>query len=430
MATVFRLPDIGEGLTEAEIVEWHAEVGDEVVADRPLVTVETDKTQADLPAPITGVLLHRGAEAGSVLEVGAVLAVIGTPGETWEDGESWGLEAPAVAVTAPAPGREPAANGSARPRALPLVRRLAGEHGIDLDRIAGTGPGGRITRADVELVIGMQAPRREGAPRVERPPLVGTLDEVAEHLASGPPVAEPITPPPTVDASPLEGDRTVRLTATRRAIAEHMSRSWREIPHVTSFASFDAERLLEVRRALEVRHGRPVALDALMVRAVLPALRAFPEFNASLADDGELVLHGDHHIGVAIDTEGGLLVGVLRDAGRQSIMDLAGMVEGLVQASQSRSLSRQEMTGATFTLSNIGAVGGGMGTPIIPLGTTAILSIGRAIATPVVREGAIVSAMIAPLSLSYDHRVVDGAMGRRFLAMVVENLEEPALFLA
>lgn len=416
MANVFRLPDIGEGLTEAEIIEWHAAVGDEVVADRPLVTVETDKTQADLPAPVTGILLHQGAPAGSILEVGAVLAVIGKPGETWDDGEPWGFETPdPTPLEQPTRVDEPAAGS--RPRTLPLVRRLAAEHGIDLDRLVGTGPGGRITRSDVELVIGA-TPHRESKPteQKERPPLVGTLDELAEDLS-------------TAVAAPGSGDRVVRLSATRRAIAEHLTRSWREIPHVTSFATFDAERLLEVRRALAARHDRPVTLDALLVKAVLPALGEFPEFNASLVGE-KLILHSAHHVGVAMDADDGLLVAVLRDADDRSIMELADEVATLAEAARQRRLTRDQMSGATFTVSNIGAVGGGMGTPIIPLGTTAILSVGRAVPTPVVRDGEIVPAMIAPLSVSYDHRVIDGAMGRRFLAMLVENLEEPALFLA
>lgn len=436
MATVFRLPDIGEGLTEAEIVEWHAAVGDEVVADRPLVTVETDKTQADLPAPITGVLLHQGATAGSVLQVGAILAVIGKAGETWDDGESWGLAAPAVPAAGPSlPVEQESAGG--RPITLPLVRRLANEHGIDLSRIVGSGPGGRVTRADVQMVIGaVQLPRREphvevSEPR-ERPPLVGTLDEVAEDLSPPPAVPEVAAKAPAAARTkpvPTLPAEAVPLSATRKAIADHMTRSWQEIPHVTSFGSFNAGRLLDVRRALEARHGEAVALDALLVKAVLPALLAFPEFNASLVDEG-LILRPERHIGMAMDTDAGLIVAVLRDADQRSIMDLASEVEFLSAAARQRALTRDQMVGATFTVSNIGAVGGGMGTPIIPFGTTAILSVGRAVPTPVVHDGAIVAALMAPLSLSYDHRVVDGAMGRRFLAMVIENLEEPALFLA
>ncbi len=421
MATIFRLPDIGEGLTEAEIVLWHADVGDEVVADRPLVTVETDKTQADLPAPVTGTLLHRGAPDGATLEVGAVLAVIGAPGEAWREhdpDEDWGL------VAAPEPDVEPLRHATSvgAPLALPLVRRLAKELGVDLSTLEGSGPDGRITRDDVQ--------RAAEAPP-ERPPLVGTLDEVAEDLSapSPGPGRAPVGATPPADVAPWGEDRRVRLSATRRAIADHMQRSWSEIPHVTTFAEFDATRLLDVRRALSARHGVPIPLDALIAKAVIPALRAHPECNATL-DGDDLVLHGAVDIGIAMDSDDGLLVAVARDAASRSLLELAAEVVGLAERATQRALGRQEMTGATFTVSNIGAVGGGHGTPIVPHGTTAILSVGRAVERPVVVHGELAVGTVAPLSLSYDHRVIDGAKGRRFLGLVVENLEEPALFLA
>jgi pyruvate dehydrogenase E2 component (dihydrolipoamide acetyltransferase) len=414
MATIFRLPDIGEGLTEAEIVEWHAEVGDEVVADRALVTVETDKTQADLPAPVTGTLLHRGAADGSMLEVGAVLAVIGKPGEAWQeraDDDDWGLVAQPEVEPEPAEG--PA--GASGPLALPLVRRMARELGIDLSTIAGSGPGGRITRDDVQRAADVPA---------ERPPLVGTLDEVAEDLSAPPPVEAPAQPP-----APSGEDRLVPLSATRRAIAEHMVRSWTEIPHVTTFAQFDATRLLDVRRALSARHGAAIPLDALIAKAVVPAIVAHPEFNATLRDDG-LLLHGAVDMGVAMDSDDGLLVAVVRNAAARPLLDLAREIGSLAERAKDRTLRREEMTGSTFTVSNIGAVGGTQGTPLIPYGTTAILSVGRAVDAPVVRDGELAVSKVAPLSLSYDHRVIDGALGRRFMDLVVENLQEPALFLA
>jgi pyruvate dehydrogenase E2 component (dihydrolipoamide acetyltransferase) len=413
MATIFRLPDIGEGLTEAEIVEWHAEVGDEVVADRPLVTVETDKTQADLPAPVTGTLLHRGAADGSMLEVGAVLAVIGKPGEAWQeraDDDDWDVVPQPEFEPEPAQG----AAGASGPLALPLVRRMARELGIDLSTIAGSGPGGRITRDDVQRAADVPA---------ERPPLVGTLDEVAEDL-SAPPVEAPAQPP-----TPSGGDRLVSLSATRRAIAEHMMRSWTEIPHVTTFAQFDATRLLDVRRALSARHGVAIPLDALIAKAVVPAIAAHPEFNATLRDDG-LLLHGALDMGVAMDSDDGLLVAVVRNAATRPLLDLAREIGSLAERAKARTLRREEMTGSTFTVSNIGAVGGTQGTPLIPYGTTAILSVGRAVDAPVVRDGELAVSKVAPLSLSYDHRVIDGALGRRFMDLVVENLQEPALFLA
>jgi pyruvate dehydrogenase E2 component (dihydrolipoamide acetyltransferase) len=208
-----------------------------------------------------------------------------------------------------------------------------------------------------------------------------------------------------------------------------MAKSWAEIPHVTTFDHVDATRVLSARRALSERHGLPLPLDALAVAAVIPALRAFPEFNATL-DGDELIVHGSLDVGIAVDTPDGLLVAVIRDAGSLRVLELAAEVRRLGQGAKERKLSPAELGGQTFTVSNIGAVGGGLGTPIVPSGTTGILSVGRAADTPVARNGVVEIAQVMPLSLSYDHRVIDGGAGRRFMAMVIENLEEPALFLA
>jgi pyruvate dehydrogenase E2 component (dihydrolipoamide acetyltransferase) len=219
------------------------------------------------------------------------------------------------------------------------------------------------------------------------------------------------------------------MSRLRRTIAANMSKSWAEIPHVTTFDDVDATRLLEVRIALSERHEVKIPIEALLVRAVLPALSAFPEFNATV-DGDDLLVHGSHDIGIAVDTPDGLLVAVIRDADTKGVLELATEVARLGEGARERTLSPDELTGQTFTVSNIGAVGGGHGTPIVPPGTTAILSIGRAKSKPIVYDGDLVIAPVMPLSLSYDHRVIDGGMGRRFMAMLMENLEEPALFLA
>lgn len=407
MANVFRLPDIGEGLTEAEIIEWFIGVGDTVKADQPMVAVETDKTQVELPAPVSGVLLHQGAGEGTVLAVGSVLAVIGEAGEPWDgtDGDGGtGDSSDGMSPAAIGGGRTTEMTGSIslRTQALPIVRKRAKDAGVDLNEVVGTGPDGRITRADLDAHL----TRRTGT---DRPPLVGTLVETAEDLSS-PPFGS--------------GGREVRLSPTRRAIAERLSRSWSEIPHVTTYDSFDASRILAARRTMSERLGRKVPIEALMIAAIVPALRADPEFNATLRGD-TLTLHDRLDIGIAVDGGDGLLVAVARAVDRLSVDDLATEIDRLVSAAKSRTLSREDASGATFTLSNIGAVGGGFGTPIIPLGTTAILSIGRASDAVVVREGEVAIAPMAPLSLSYDHRVIDGALGRQFMAMVTENLSHP-----
>ena len=390
MAFEFRLPDIGEGLTEAEIVEWLVEPGQQVALDQPLVRVETDKAVSDIPAPKAGVLLAQGGAEGAAIKVGEILAVIGEPGERLaarqtpapivgtiheaEEGPSQDLEAKDVGSSS----REGA-------RALPLVRKLAKELGVDVDSVQGTGHKGRITRADVEAAARSGdggAPQRDGS------------------------------------------DERVRLSRLRRTIAEHMARSWREIPPVTTFGEAEATRLLALRRQLSDRRGRAVPLEALFITAVVPALRLHPEFNASL-DGEEIVLKRRYDIGIAVDTEEGLIVPVVRGASDLDVLGLAAEVERLSEAARSRTARVDDLTGATFTITNIGAVGGGQGTPIIPYGTTAILSFGRAEEQPVARHGQVEITAVMPLSLSYDHRVIDGALGRRFLAAVIQGLVNP-----
>jgi pyruvate dehydrogenase E2 component (dihydrolipoamide acetyltransferase) len=407
MAHEFRLPDIGEGLTEAEVVRWLVPVGGRVEQDQPVVEVETDKAVVEIPSPYAGVVLAHGAGEGETIEVGAVLVVIGEEGETVETAapvEAAEPEAPRPIVgTLDEAAEELTAAGvapvaAATPKALPVVRKLARELGVDLATVPGTGPDGRITREDVLATAG-RAP------------------------------AAPAAAPPSSVPAPRSGDERRPLSKLRRTIAANLSRSWAEIPHVTTFDEVDGSRLLAVRRALEARHAAKLPLDALLVKAVVPALRAFPEFNATL-DGDDLVVHGDLDVGVAVDTPDGLMVAVVRGADRLGLIELAGEIGRLAEGARRRSLQPAELTGQTFTVSNIGAVGGGYGTPIVPPGTTAILSVGRAVDRPVARDGRVEIAPIVPVSLSYDHRVVDGGLGRRFMAMVLENLAEPALFLA
>lgn len=378
MAHEFVLPDIGEGLTEAEIVAWLVDVGDEIADGQPLCEIETAKAVVELPSPYTGVVLHLGAAIGETLEVGDVVAVIGEAGEKWHASDR---------NVAPPTERDVAETSErprpARVRAMPIVRRLAKEHGVELSEVTGTGPSGQITREDV-----MSHARATS----ERP----------------------------------ESER-VRLTATRRAIAAHLSRSWREIPHVTTYDDVDAAVLLDARRGLSDDLGVDVSIDALMVLAVVPALRAHPEFNATL-DGDDLLLHRTYDIGIAVDTADGLLVPVVRNADRLPPADLVARIDELSTAARERTLRPEQLGRGTFTISNIGALGGGHGTPIIPHGTTAILSFGRARETPVARDGNVEIRPIMPLSLSYDHRVIDGALGRRFVDRLTRSIGDPATF--
>jgi len=376
VAEIFRLPDIGEGLTDAEIVEWSVAVGDSIAEGAQLCEVETAKAVVELTSPWGGVVLHRGGEAGDTIAVGGVLVVIGRTGETWTPDEGYGpVEEPA---TAAAPELAPAGTAI---RAMPVVRRLAEDLGVDLATIIATGPGGKITRDDV----------------------IRAADE-----------------PDTV-ADGMQDER-VPLSRLRRTIAEHMSRSWLEIPHVTTFDDVDVSSLLTRRTSLAAA-GSPTSIDALLIRAVLPALAAHPEFNATL-DGEDLILHRNYHIAIAIDTPAGLVVPVVRAADTLDPAGLATAINDLSERARQRTLQPEELTGGTFTVSNIGALGGGHGTPIIPFGTTAIISFGRAVERPAVVDGEILIAPILPISLSYDHRVIDGGLGRRFIDRVIADITE------
>lgn len=392
VVTDFLLPDIGDGLTEAEVVRWLVPEGGRVGRDESLVEVETDKAVVVIPSPVAGTVLRHGAHQGETLAVGGVLAVIGAPRDRPASAAS--PEAPGPAE--PSPRTDVVPEDSSAVKALPVVRRLARREGVDLSLVTGSGPGGRITRDDVLSAA--------------RPP-------------TAPPMEQPSEPAPTTE----DGRRS--LTRLQRTIAANMARSWAEIPHVTTFDQVDATRLLGVRKALAQRHGTSVPVDALVMGAVVPALGRYPEFNSTL--DGEtVVVHPGCHLGVAINAPEGLLVGVVRDAQRMSIMELARATAALAERGKSRDLGVSELTGQTFTVSNIGALGGGYGTPIIPPDNTAILAVGRVADAAVVEDGEVRVRPMMPLSLSFDHRLIDGALSRRFMDMVIENLSEPALFLA
>lgn len=396
MAREFHLPDVGKGLTAAKIVRWLVSVGDDVVVNQPLAEVETaNSVVTELPSPCSGTVLHLGGPGGVVLAVGDLVVALGDRGESWPTSASAGRRpGPAVPTADHAAGSldkeaQDLVPLAPRVRAQPLVRMLAKDHVVNLRTVRGTGPQGMITADDVKA-----------AARASRP-------------------AAPSRP----------GELRRPLSATRRIVAANLAWAWSQIPMVSAFDDIDATHLLSARDAFAERYGRPVPLDALLVAAVLPVLRAFPEFNATLDGDA-LVLHSRHDIGLAVDTPDGQMVGVVADASAKNLAELIDEVVRLGQSARARRLSVEEMTAQTFTLSNVGAVGGrGHSTPLVPPGTTAIVSVGRATHKPVVRDGQIGIAQLMPVSLSYDHRVIDGAMGQCFLTMLARVLAEPTQLL-
>ena len=384
------MPDIGEGLTEAEIIKWFVKVGDTVEVDQVLVEIETAKTVVEIPSPFAGVVTSIAVQEGEIVQVDAVLFVIGGEPPTGlppggrdaasSDAET-GKRPPASKLSPGArntdrfdPDRvKPSAFTSGRTRAMPIVRKLAKEQGIDLAQIEGSGPDGAITRSDLEV-----------------------------HSS---------TRNQTLEVTPL--------SRTRQTIADHMAKSWQTIPHVTVQAELRAEQLLAGR---DDGSDRPLPLEPLIAQVVIPLLRTYPEFNAEYADDG-MVVKPDVHMGFAVDTEAGLMVVVVKDADQMGVTELSSEFERLATAAKNRTIKLDEITGQTFTISNIGALGGGHGTPIIPLGTSSIMSIGRASHQPVVEDGELAVGLVAPVDLSYDHRLIDGSLGQRFLSGLVTGLE-------
>jgi pyruvate/2-oxoglutarate dehydrogenase complex dihydrolipoamide acyltransferase (E2) component len=389
MAQQFTLPDIGSGLQEAEIVSWLVKLGDEVTTDQVLCEVETEKSVVEIPVPFAGVVLEIAGPPGTSVKVGEMLVVIGEGAEEVAAPEP--VSAGAATVTA-VPGAPVAA--SDRPMAMPLVRKLAKERGVDLATVVGSGVGGRITRADVEL-------------------------------AATAPAALPVE---QVSGPAARTTKRVQLSKLRRTIAAHMTRQWQSVPHITAHVEADAGRLMAARTRLSERLGKKIPMDALLVAAVVPALQQFPVGNASVEGD-DLLVREFYDIGVAVGSPDGLLVPIVRDADRLSLAELAEVVADLTSRAQDRKVRPDEMGDQTFTISNLGGLRGWHATQVIPAGTTAIVSFGRAIDRPAVRDGALVSTPVMAVSGTFDHRAMDGVEAMGVMNAIVDVIEEPALLL-
>lgn len=413
-----KLADLGEGMHEAEIVEWLVKEGDTVRLDQPVVRVETDKAIVEIPSPVAGRVSEIRFQPGQTANVGEVLLVYDTP--QGQAGSKAKLGAPANAPSAssgtPTTAEraraalvEGASNGTARANrrvlAAPAVRKLAFELGVDLAEVPASAPNGRVSMEDVRAY----AERAKAAPAVPAPPVQNIL------------VHSPI--------QPQAQDRREPLTGLRKRIAEHMERSWRTIPHATAFDELDAGELMQLRRALlpaAEKRGTRLTYMPLLMKLLIPVLKEFPIFNASLDEERrEIVYKHAYHLGVATASPEGLLVPVLRDADRLSVMEIATRLEGLIEGAKKRTLALNELSGSTFTLNNVGSFGGSSGTPIINYPEVAILAVGKIEEKAIVRDGAIVAQPRMPLALSFDHRLIDGALAGTFLARFKELVEHP-----
>jgi pyruvate dehydrogenase E2 component (dihydrolipoamide acetyltransferase) len=384
----FRLPDIGEGLAEAEVAKWLVAIGDHVNEDQPVVEMMTDKATVELPAPGVGVIVEQLAAEGDVVKTGSVLYVLETDAKI-EIGSSG--NAPAEVRDEP-PGSDAPAAASAGVLAPPAVRKLARELGVDLARVRGTGPGGRISAEDV---------KSHGA---------------GAHA-------------PVAEAAPAAPGTRIKLRGVQKRMAETMALSARTIPHVTGFHELDAGAFAEYASRLRADaegKGTRFPFDALLVRAVAIALRKHRIFNASLDDErGEIVMHESVNIGVATATRDGLIVPVVKNADAMDLDELAAEVARVTAAARDGKASVSDLQGGTFTLSNTGAWRGGLGTSLIRPPEVAIVAFGRIEEKAVVRDGRVLARPVMPMSVTFDHRIIDGEAGLSFALTVRGLIEDP-----
>ncbi|MEV0429009.1 dihydrolipoamide acetyltransferase family protein [Micromonospora sp. NPDC050495] len=468
----FLLPDLGEGLSEAEIVEWRVAVGDVVTVDQTVVEVETAKAVVDVPCPYAGRVVALHGAAGEVRPVGQPLITIAPldgeagddPHATYREEERAGsgnvligygtghggsgrrrrrprlalASEPGAGTAAGGTREQPAPAGVAAPTAAaanrrdatgrpaagdagvpaqagpagaalvisPIVRRLARERGVDLASLRGTGPGGVIRRADVEAALVAPAAR----------------------LA-----AVPDAPPAHVGLAPAaDGDVVIPLTGIRKVIADKLSRSRREIPEVTIWVDVDATGLLATRAAINAATpDAPVSILALLARICLSGLRRYPQLNAHVDTEGQrIVQSAGVHLGIAAQTDRGLVVPVLRDAQRLTTRELAAALAETTAAARAGTLPPARLTGGTFTLNNYGVFGVDGSTPIINHPEAALLGVGRIVDKPWVVDGQLAVRKVTQLSLTFDHRVCDGGVAGGFLRHVADCVEQPALLVA
>lgn len=413
---VFKLPDVGEGIAEAEIAAWHVKVGDRVEEDDNLVDVMTDKATVELPSPVSGTVIEINGKAGDMMPVGSALVVL----ETDEDAAKAAMAQqkaapdpepepePATAPepdpepAAPAPKPQPAAGGAAqqrpapgaRPAASPAVRRRAREMGIDLRHVRGTGPGGRITHDDLDHhVAGGATPRR---------PSQAAPDEVEE----------------------------IPVIGLRRRIAERMQTSKQRIPHFAYVEEVDVTALEELRAHLNATKGeeRPrLTILPFLILALARTLPDFPQINARFDDEaGVIRRHRALHVGIATQTDNGLMVPVIRHAEALDLWAAAEAVARVADNARAGRASREELTGSTITITSLGPLGGIVSTPVINHPEVAIIGVNRIVERPMIRDGQVVARKMMNLSSSFDHRVVDGWDAARFIQRIKTLLENPA----
>jgi pyruvate dehydrogenase E2 component (dihydrolipoamide acetyltransferase) len=424
MSMDVRLPRLGEGADSGTVASIFVKEGDQVKKDQPLLELESEKAVASIPSPAGGTVAKLHVKEGDQIKVGALLlslsgdvgavtapaapAVIDATVGDDEESVRAPEEPEPVSVSGP-----PALPGGVPPPASPSLRKMARELGIDLARVKGSERGGRIVLADVRRYI----QRVQQSAQQQKVPLA-------------PPSSTPSPSPAAaqhVDFAKWGTIERKKLTTLRATISNRMLASWSSIPHITQFDEADITRLLAIRKKYAPKYEKQKAhltLTAFALKAVVPVLQKYPIFNASLDEVAQEIVYKKYiHIGIAVDTEQGLIVPVLRDVATKSLPDIARELNTLAERTRQRKVSLDEMQGGSFTISNQGGIGSRHFTPIINKPEVAILGIGRGVVNPVVRGGRIERRTMLPLSLSYDHRIIDGADAARFMVELVQEFE-------
>ncbi|MFN8552438.1 MAG: dihydrolipoamide acetyltransferase family protein [Candidatus Obscuribacterales bacterium] len=466
MANEFILPDLGEGIHEAEVLAVKVAEGDQVKEDQPILEVETDKAVVEIPCPVNGVIEKIHVKVGEVVKVGMVMVTFGGAGSSTAapkkeaassaekaSGHTQTPAAPQLATavsTAPSSGNGKAtlpSHAFGPVPAAPATRRLARELNLDLRMIKGSGPSGRVTKEDVRAfaagslegtISGASSQTHPIESKIASAPAAvqslatkyGESGGKSAPLASGSMGATPVDMPDFTKFGPVE---RVPLKGIRRKIAENMMQSWTHIPHVTTMDEADVTALDALRAKYEnevKQHGGRLTLTVFALKAIASGLKKYPQFNASLDEKtGELIFKHYYNIGVAVATERGLIVPVIRNVDQKSIIELSRELAELSEKTKAGKVELERLQGGTFTLTNIGAIGGTNMVPMINHPEAAILGMARAAQKPVVRNGNIEVGLIMPLALSFDHRIADGAEAAFFVQHVVKRLQEPFTFL-
>jgi pyruvate dehydrogenase E2 component (dihydrolipoamide acetyltransferase) len=423
----FILPDLGEGVHEAELIKWCVSVGDTVQEHQTMAEMETDKALVEVPSPWTGVIQSLNGSAGDIILVGSILVNYDIGGGATDEPQQQADDAPpdtgcvvgAVDDSMSLPASfirtetQPQTSGSEKVPATPAVRKIARDMNIDINAVTPTGRGGRVTASDVELHV---APARVAAA------------PVATEQSS--PVLEPpkeTAPLATRVSVPQEGvSERIPFRGIRRKIAEAMMHSINTTAHFQVMDEADVTQIDRKRKAISELIGRKLSMLPFVMTAVTKALKKHPSMNSTVDDFvEEILLHSNVHLGCAVDTDNGLMVPVIKNADALSPVQLADETSRLAKACRDRSIPREELSGSTFTISNVGSYGGMYSTPIINYPEVGILAIGRTKEQVLTKDGAFYAGLILPLSVSCDHRVVDGAEAARFLRTIIELLENP-----